>query len=73
MPDLRHKAVADEFLHWVGIARQLVSEHFPSERAEPHNQTVIDTARSLMLADRLGQIETSLQGLRAALPPAKES
>ena len=61
------QAVADEFLHWVSVARRVVGDHFPAERTEPHNQMVIDTARSLMIADRLGRVETSLRGLRAAL------
>ncbi|MCB6179676.1 hypothetical protein LHP98_16255 [Rhodobacter sp. Har01] len=69
----RRKAVADDFLLWVTLARQVVADHFPAERTEPHNQMVIDTARSLMIADRLGQIETSLEGLRAALALSKES
>ena len=40
---------------------------FPSERTEPHNALVINTARTLMLADRLGGIETSLEEIRSAL------
>ncbi|MBK6467620.1 MAG: hypothetical protein IPL38_10940 [Rhodobacter sp.] len=68
----RH-AIAADFLQWIIVARSLVGDHFPSERAEPHNQLVIDTARSLMLSARLGAIETTLKGLNAALSHSKES
>ena len=71
--EAERQAVADDFLHWVSVARKVVADHFPSERTEPHNMMVIDTARSLMLADRLGRVETSLQGLHATLPRTKES
>jgi len=70
--DGERQAVAEEFLHWVSVARQVVADHFPAERTEPHNMMVIDTARSLMLADRVGRVETSLQGLHAALSCTKE-
>ncbi len=41
--------VTDDFLHWIKVAREFVADHFPAERTEPHNQMVIDTARTLML------------------------
>ena len=65
--------ITDDFLHWIKVAREIVADHFPSERTEPHNLMVIDTARTLMLADRLGTIETTLEGLRTALETSKES
>ncbi len=71
--DTRRHAVEADFLHWVSVAREIVADHFPAERAEPHNQMVIDTARSLMIAERLGDIETTLEGIRDALAHSKES
>ncbi|MCB2127065.1 MAG: hypothetical protein H6897_04170 [Rhodobacteraceae bacterium] len=70
--DFRETVQAD-FLHWVAVARDIVTDHFPSERTEPHNQMVIDTVRSLMIAERLGTIETTLEGLRQVLAHSKES
>lgn len=67
------KDMAADFLHWVSISRQIIADHFPSERAEPHNAMVVETARSLMLAHRLGQIETTLEGIQQALESSKES
>ncbi|MEZ5777856.1 MAG: hypothetical protein R3E44_05795 [Paracoccaceae bacterium] len=71
--DRRQQAVTDDFLHWIAVARELVADHFPSERAEPHNALVIDTARSLMLAHRLGGIEATLEGMKQALAISKEN
>ena len=63
----RSQEMSKEFLHWITIARELVADHLASERTEPHNALVINTARTLMLADRLGGIETSLEEIRSAL------
>ncbi len=71
--DQRRQEISSEFLHWINIARELIADHFPAERAEPHNAMVIDTARTLMLADRLGEIETTLEGIREALRTSKET
>lgn len=69
----RAQKMSTEFLHWITIARELVADHFPSERTEPHNALVINTARTLMLADRLGEIDTTLEGIQSALENAKEA
>ena len=71
--DERKQAVTADFLHWVTVAREIVADHFPSERTEPHNQMVIDTARSLMMAESLGAIQMTLEGIRNALAHSKES
>ncbi|MDT8856982.1 hypothetical protein RNZ50_18475 [Paracoccaceae bacterium Fryx2] len=71
--DAQRRAVADEFLQWITLARRIIADHFPAERSEPHNQMVVDTARSLMLAQRLGQTESTLEGLRVALVQTKEN
>ena len=65
--------MSKEFLHWITVARELVADHFPSERTEPHNALVINTARTLMLADRLGGIETTLARIESALENAKKT
>jgi hypothetical protein len=76
MPDTsdidRHTITAD-FMSWIVEARRLVDDHFPSERTEAHHQLIIDTARSLMISARLGAIETTLEGLTAALAHSKEA
>ena len=46
----RSQEMSKEFLHWITIARELVADHLASERTEPHNALVINTARTLMLA-----------------------
>ena len=69
----RSQEMSNEFLHWITIARELVADHFPSERTEPHNALVINTARTLMLADRLGAIETSLEEIQLAIGNVKKT
>ena len=61
------EAVSAELYEWILTARTLVDAHFPRESAAAHSAMVLDAARTLMLADRLGAVGASLRQLNRTL------
>ena len=67
------RQVSSDFLYWVHEARKIITDHFPAERNEPHNALVVSTARTLMMAESLTEIEHVLDDIRLALENPKRS
>ncbi len=60
-----------ELLEWIQTARKLVDVHFPRESAAANSAMVLDTARTLMIADRLDAVGASLRQLNRTLESTK--
>lgn len=66
------KQISTEFYQWVVEARQLVDAHFLNEMSSAHNHLILDAAKSMMMMHKLGNIEISIDDLRAALISLEE-
>jgi len=63
----RKKKIPSQFLEWISAARELVDAHFPNEVSSAHNALIIETAKSMMMMHKLGEIEMSIDDIRYAL------
>ncbi len=67
-PGQRIKAdIAHEFLEWVFHARELVDAHFPNDASSAHSAMIIETAKSMMMMQKMGEIKKSVHDMSLAL------
>jgi hypothetical protein len=59
--------VAHEFLEWVFHARELVDAHFPNDTSSAHSSMIVETAKSMMMMHKMGEIEKSVHNMTQAL------
>ena len=68
----RSKRAEAEMHHWIVVARRMIHEDFTGNEAELQRQ-IMQTACTLMLQDRMGQVQNSLDEIKTALQPREGS
>jgi hypothetical protein len=48
-----------EFLQWISYARDLVDTHFPNDPSAARNSLIVETAKSMMMMHKMGEIKKS--------------
>jgi len=69
----RRNDVPSQFYDWIVEARKLVDQHFPNEVSSAHNTMVIETAKSMMMMHKLGEIEMAINDIVFELDDREET
>lgn len=69
----RKNDIPEQFYDWIVEARKLVNQHFPNEVTSAHNAMVIETAKSMMMMHKLGEIEMAINDIVFELDDREES
>ncbi|WP_457646515.1 hypothetical protein [Profundibacter sp.] len=69
----RKNDIPEQFYEWIAEARKLVNQHFPNEVASAHNRMVIETAKSMMMMHKLGEIEMAINDIVFELDDREET
>jgi len=59
--------IAQEFLEWIFLARGLVGSHFPNDMTSAPSPLVVETAKSMMIMHKMGEMEKSVDRMCRAL------
>ncbi len=69
----RRNDIPAQFYEWITEARKLVNQHFPNEVSSAHNAMVIETAKSMMMMHKLGEIEMAINDIVFELDDREET
>ena len=69
----RRNDIPAQFYEWIVEARKLVDQHFPNEVSSAHNAMVVDTAKSMMMMHKLGEIEMAINDIVFELDDREET
>ena len=69
----RRNDIPSQFYDWIVEARKLVDQHFPNEVSSAHNAMVIETAKSMMMMHKLGEIEMAINDIVFELDDREET
>ena len=59
----RKNDIPAQFYEWIVEARTLVDQHFPNEVSSAHNAMILETAKSMMMMHKLGEIEMAINDI----------
>ncbi len=59
----RKSDIPAQFYEWIVEARMLVDQHFPNEVSSAHNAMILETAKSMMMMHKLGEIEMAINDI----------
>ncbi len=59
--------IAHEFLEWIFHARELVDAHFPNDTSSAHSAMIIETAKSMVMMQKMSEIKKSVHDMSLAL------
>ena len=69
----RRNDIPSQFYEWIVEARKLVDAHFPNEVSSAHNAMVVETAKSMMMMHKFGEIEMAINDIVFELDDREET
>lgn len=65
-PTDRYKQIETDMHHWIVVARRMVHDDFTGNETELQ-RLIMQAASAMMMQDRLGQVQDSLDEIKEAL------